>query len=382
MAELTYRSVADASGYLKIWYTVSAAVRRAFKRWRERVPAKQLVLVTSQLSLMLETGNTVSESLHVLSKQTEGTKISDALGRVASSVAGGRTLAASFGEESVVFPRLFVSAIRAGETSGRLSEVFKQLEVHTTKRAELRENIRSALTYPAILSVLLFGVVVFAVTFVLPRFTAIFEGAGVVLPLPTRFLMAVSKYARQYWYMIPVVVVLGGSGIAAFIGTARGKTLIDSLMLRIPVLDTLVKSVSTSSLTRTLGMLLDAGVPMTESIQVAKESVGSRSFSRFMGEIERSVLRGDGFAVPWRDSDLVTPVDQQMVQTAERTGSLPVVLNRLADYHDDQVDIKLKRLTSIMEPMFIAIMGAFVGLVAMAVLLPLFKMASALKMGA
>ena len=226
MAELTYRSVADASGYLKIWYTVSAAVRRAFKRWRERVPAKQLVLVTSQLSLMLETGNTVSESLHVLSKQTEGTKISDALGRVASSVAGGRTLAASFGEESVVFPRLFVSAIRAGETSGRLSEVFKQLEVHTTKRAELRENIRSALTYPAILSVLLFGVVVFAVTFVLPRFTAIFEGAGVVLPLPTRFLMAVSKYARQYWYMIPVVVVLGGSGIAAFIGTARGKTLI------------------------------------------------------------------------------------------------------------------------------------------------------------
>ena len=382
MGQMAYRSVADASGYLKAWYTVSAAFRRAVKRWRERVPAKQLVLVTSQLSLMLETGNTVSESLHVLSKQTEGTKISDALGKVASGVEGGKTLAASFGEESVVFPRLFVSAIRAGETSGRLPEVFKQLEVHTTKRAELRESIRSALTYPTILSVLLFGVVVFAVTFVLPRFTAIFEGAGVVLPLPTRFLMAVSKYARQYWYMIPAVVVFGGSGIAAFIGTARGKTLIDSLMLRIPVLDTLVKSVSTSSLTRTLGMLLDAGVPMTESIEVAKESVGSLSFSRFMGEIERSVLQGDGFAVPWRDSDLVTPVDQQMVQTAERTGSLPVVLNRLADYHDDQVDIKLKRLTSIMEPMFIAIMGAFVGLVAMAVLLPLFKMASALKMGA
>jgi len=294
MAEMAYRTEADASGYMKVWDTVSSAARRAFKMWQERVPAKQLVLVTSQLSLMLDTGNTVSESLHVLSKQTEGTKISDALGRVASSVAGGRTLAASFGEESVVFPRLFVSAIRAGETSGRLPEVFKQLEVHTTKRAQLRENIRSALTYPAILSVLLFGVVVFAVTFVLPRFTAIFEGAGVVLPLPTRFLMAVSKYARQYWYMIPAVILLGGCGIAAFVGTARGKTLVDSLMLRIPVLDTLVKSVSTSSLTRTLGMLLDAGVPMTESIEVAKDSVGSLSFSRFMGEIERSVLQGDG----------------------------------------------------------------------------------------
>jgi len=382
MAELAYRSETDRSGYLRVWDAVSATVRGGLKAWRERVPAKQLVLVTSQLSLMLETGNTVSESLNVLSKQTEGTKIGDALERVSSNVAGGKTLAASFGEEATVFSRLFVSAIRAGETSGRLAEVFKQLEVHTTKRAELRENIRSALTYPAILSVLLFGVVVFAVTFVLPRFTAIFEGAGVVLPLATRFLMAVSKYARRYWYLIPAGLASGGFGIWSFMRTERGKNLVDRLLLRIPVLATLVKSISTSSLTRTLGMLLDAGVPMTESIEVAKESVGSHSFRRFMGEIERSVLQGDGFSVPWRDSELVTPVDQQMVQTAERTGSLPVVMTRLADYHDDQTDIKLKRLTSIMEPMFIAIMGAFVGLVAMAVLLPLFKMASALKMGA
>ena len=382
MGELVYRSETNRSGYLRVWDVVSANVRGAFKTWRERVPAKQLVLVTSQLSLMLETGNTVSESLHVLSKQMEGTKIGDALERVSANVAGGKTLAASFGEEAAVFPLLFVSALRAGETSGRLAEVFKQLEVHVTKRAELRENIRSALTYPAILAVLLFGVVVFAVTFVLPRFTAIFEGAGVVLPLATRFLMAVSKYARQYWYLIPAGAILGPFGLWSFVRTDKGKNVVDRLLLRVPVLDTLVKSVSTSSLTRTLGMLLDAGVPMTESIEVAKDSVGSHSFRRFMGEIERSVLQGESFAVPWRDSELVTPVDQQMVQTGERTGSLPVVLTRLADYHDDQTDIKLKRLTSIMEPMFIAIMGAFVGLVAMAVLLPLFKMASALKMGA
>jgi len=152
-------------------------------------------------------------------------------------------------------------------------------------------------------------------------------------------------------------------------------------VLRIPVLDTLVKSISISSLTRTLGMLMESGVPLTESIEVAKESVGSYSFRQFMGEVERSVLQGDGFAAPWRDSELVTPVDQQMAQTGEKTGSLPVVMRRLADYHDEQVDVKLKRLTAIVEPMFIAIMGVFVGFVAMAVLLPLFKMASAVKMG-
>ena len=381
MAELAYGTRDATSEYLKIWYAVSGAVRGAFDAWRQRVPAKQLVLVTSQLSLMLETGNTISESLAALGRQTEGTKMGVVLNKVASSVAGGRTVAAALAEHPAVFPKLFVSAVKAGETSGRLAQVFKQLEAHMTKRAQLRENIRSALTYPAILSVLLLGVVTFAVTFVLPRFAAIFDGAGVVLPLPTRFLMAVARCARQYWYLIPVCVASGVGGIAVFLSTATGKTLADRLALRAPVIDTLVRSISISSLTRTLGMLLESGVPLMEGIEVAKDSVGSYSFRQFMGEIERSVLQGDGFAVPWRDSELVTPVDQQMAQTGEKTGSLPTVMTRLAGHHDEQVDIKLKRLTAIVEPMFIAIMGVFVGFVAMAVLLPLFKMASAVKMG-
>jgi type II secretory pathway component PulF len=381
MAELVYRRRGTASEYSKVLYAVSNAVRDTFRTWHQRVPAKQLVLVTSQLSLMLGTGNTISESLTTLGKQTEGTKMGVALNKVASSVAGGRTLAAALSEHPAVFPRLFVSAVRSGEASGRLAQVFKQLEIHMAKRAQLRENIRSALTYPTILSVLLLGVVIFEVTFVLPRFTAIFEGAGVVLPIPTRVLMGLARGARHYWYLIPVALVSGTVGIVVFLRTATGKTLADQLALRIPVLDTLVKSISISSLTRTLGMLLESGVPLIESIEVAKDSVGSYSFGQFMGEVERSVLQGNGFAAPWWDSELVTPVDQQMAETAERTGSLHTVMTRLADHHDEQVDVKLKRLTAIVEPAFIAIMGIFVGFVAMAVLLPLFKMASAVRMG-
>jgi type II secretory pathway component PulF len=356
-------------------------VRGAFEAWRHRVPAQQLILVTSQLSLMLETGNTISESLAALGHQTEGTRMGVVLNRVASSVAGGRTLATAVAEHPEVFPELFVSAVRAGEASGRLAQVFKQLELHMTKRGQLRESIRSALTYPTILSVLLLGVVVFAVTFVLPRFSAIFEGAGIVLPLPTRILMAIARGARQCWYLIPVAVVCGVFGVAIFLRSTPGKTLAHSLALRIPVLDNLVKNISISSLTRTLGMLLESGVPLTESIEVAKESVSSYPFREFAGEIQRNVLQGEGFAAAWLQSELVTPVDQQMAQTGEKTGSLPKVMTRLADHHDGQVDITLKRLTAIVEPMFIAIMGAFVGFVAMAVLLPLFKMASAVKMG-
>jgi len=275
-----------------------------------------------------------------------------------------------------------VSAVRAGETSGQLLEVFKRLEEHMLKRVRLSENIRSALTYPIILTVLLLGVVVFSVTFVLPRFSKIFIRSGVVLPLPTRILMAVSSVAREYWYLIPVVLVAAAVGAFALYRSARFITFLDRLLLRFPVLGDLLRSVNTSAISRTLGMLLGAGVPLMESMEVAKTSVKSPSFLRFMDDVGRSVIQGDGFSPPFRDSEIMSPIDQQMVQTGEKTGSLPTVMTRLADHHDEQIDIKLKRLTALVEPAFIALMGVFVGFVALAVLLPLFKMASAMKAGA
>jgi len=381
MAEMAYRTQDATSGHVNVWKAASDAVLHVFKTWRQRVPSAQLVLVTSQFSLMLETGNTISASLAALGKQSQGTKMGAVLDNVASSVAGGSTLTAALAEHPAVFPKLYISAVRAGETSGRLSQVFKRLELHMTKRAKLRENIRSALTYPAILSVLLLGVVIFAVTFVLPRFTAIFDSAGVVLPIPTRVLMATANLTKRYWYLIPVFLMLTLVGVIWLFRNARCKNFIDSVLLRIPVLGTLLKSVSTSSLVRTLGMLLESGVALTESIDVARNSVVSHSFRQFMDSLERSVLQGDGFATPFRDSNIMSPIDQQMAETGEKTGSLPTVMSRLADHHDEQVDVKLKRLTAVVEPMFIAIMGLFVGFVAMAVLLPLFKMASALRVG-
>jgi len=230
--------------------------------------------------------------------------------------------------------------------------------------------------------VLLLAVVIFSVTFVLPRFSKIFLRSGVVLPLPTRMLMAMATGAREYWYLIPVVLVAAAVGVFVLYRSTRFIVFLDRTMLRTPVLGELLKSVNTSGLARTLGMLLGAGVPLMESMEVAKTSVRSPSFSRFLDEVERSVIQGDGFSPPFRDSEIMSPIDQQMVQTGEKTGSLPTVMTRLADHHDEQIDIRLKRLTALVEPGFIAVMGAFVGFVALAVLLPLFKMATAVKAGA
>ena len=382
MAELVGSSRRDVADYLNVGRDLWQAIVGMFVAWRKRVPRKQLVVVTSQLALMLETGNTISESLTVLSQQTEGTRMGEVLQHVASGVESGRTLSDSMSPYPEAFPKLFVSAVRAGESSGQLLEVFKRLEEHMLKRVRLNENIRSALTYPIILTVLLLGVVIFSTTFVLPRFSKIFSRSGVVLPLSTRLLMGASTAVREYWYLIPVVLVAAAVGAFALYRSARFIMFMDRLLLRSPVLGELLRSINTSGLARTLGMLLGAGVPLMESMEVAKTSVKSPSFSRFLNEVERSVIQGDGFSPPFLDSEIMSPIDRQMVQTGEKTGSLPKVMKRLADHHDEQIDIKLKRLTALVEPAFIALMGVFVGFVALAVLLPLFKMASAMKAGA
>jgi len=382
MAELVGTNRREVVDYLDIGRDLWRSIVDGFVGWRKRVPRKQLVVVTSQLALMIETGNTIPESLAVLSQQTQGTRIGDVLKHVSAGVESGRTLSDSMSDHPEAFPNLFVSAVRAGEASGHLLEVFRRLEEHMVKRVRLSENIRSALTYPTILTVLLLAVVIFSVTFVLPRFSKIFLRSGVVLPLPTRMLMAMATGAREYWYLIPVVLVAAAVGVFVLYRSAGFIVFLDRTMLRTPVLGELLKSVNTSGLARTLGMLLGAGVPLMESMEVAKTSVRSPSFSRFLDEVERSVIQGDGFSPPFRDSEIMSPIDQQMVQTGEKTGSLPTVMTRLADHHDEQIDIRLKRLTALVEPGFIAVMGAFVGFVALAVLLPLFKMATAVKAGA
>jgi len=382
MVELAQRVENTMNSYLdtghRVWRTAAVASRR----WRQHVPTKQLIAMTSQLALMLETGNTIFESLTALSRQTEATKMGPVLENVAASVESGRTFTESLTDHPEAFPRLFVSSVRAGDASGRLIEVFKRIELHLTKRVHLRESIRTALTYPAILTVLLMAVVTFAVLFVLPRFAAIFENVGVALPLPARMLMAVATASRQYWYLIPTGVVLIVIGVAVLFYSSRGLRFVDKILLGTPVVGGLWRGINTSSLTRTLGMMLGSGVGLVESLEVARDSVGSPSFRRLVDSIMRSVVQGESFSAPFGDGRLLSPVDRQMAQTGEKTGSLPTVMTRLADYHDEQVDVKLKRLTSIMEPMFIAVMGLFVGFIALAVLLPLFKMASALKMQA
>lgn len=346
------------------------------------VRPSELRWITSQFSLMLETGTTVAESLMALSEQSEGTPISEILSDVHNSVNGGATLSAALGEHPRVYSSFYVSAVKAGEASGTLPEVFARLELHMKKREEMVSTIRAALTYPMILSTLAVGAVMFMMTFVLPKFVTVFASFGAELPLPTRMLMSLAGIFRSYWYAILLFVFGPMAGAYWYFTGTRGKPVLDRLVLNLPIVGPVVRMVQTSVILRTLGTLINAGVPLVECMSVAEDSCSNGEFKRTVREISNGIIRGEGFSRNFGASALFTPSTKQMVATGERTGSMGYVMTKVADHLDDEADKTMKLLGTLIEPLIIIVMGFIIGFIAIALLFPLFRLSSAVRGGA
>lgn len=350
-------------------------------RFKGRVNRSALFWFTGQLALMLETGSTIVDSLDALGEQTADEKLSRILKSVSTDLQGGASLAAAMGAHPHAFNTFYVSAIKAGEASGSLVEVFNRLEADMARREELVSSIRVALAYPMVLTLLSFSAVIFLVTFVLPKFIEIFERNGAVLPLPTRILLALSGFTTTYWYLI----LLGGIGSTIFAyvyaNSETGRFRIDMIVLKLPVIGVLVNSIYTSTLLRTIGTLLNAGVPMTESMNVARDTCSNNLFKTAVTNITSGVLRGESFSENFSKSPLFSPSTKQMIATGDRTGSLPLVMNKMADYLDNDSEKQMKKLSALIEPLVIICMGVVVGFIAISVLLPLFRLSSAVKGG-
>ena len=348
-------------------------------RFKGRVKRSEIFWFTGQLALMLETGSTIVDSLEALAEQTEDAKLRRILKSVSTDLQGGSTLAMAMGAHPNAFNTFYISAIKAGETSGNLVDVFNRLEAHMTRREELLSSIRVALAYPTILTILSFGAVVFLVTFVLPKFTEIFERNGAVLPLPTRMLLTSSEIVTTYWHFILLGGVCSAICAYAYANSETGRFRIDQIVLKLPVIGVLVNSIYTSSLLRILGTLLNAGVPMTESMNVARDTCSNNLYKTAVSNIMSGVLRGESFSENFSKSPLFSPSTKQMIATGDRTGSLPLVMNKMADYLDNDSEKQMKKLSALIEPLVIICMGVVVGFIAISVLLPLFRLTSAVK---
>ena len=345
------------------------------------VKLHDLNLMTGQLALMLDTGNTLVDSLDALANQATNPKLEQVLQTLSRDVSGGMPLATALEVHPQVFNEFYVATVRSAEASGALTNAFKRIEAHLQKREDVIANIRAALIYPTILATLATGAVIFLLTFVLPKFTVIFEKRGVQLPLPTRMLLGISEFCTTYWYLFPIVIIGGAVSIYMYAASERGKPVIHNLFLGAPIMGPLVKTLQTSQLLRMMGMLLDAGVPIVETLSIGAQACSNIHFRRLMARVTEGVLQGEGFARNFCKSRLFPVSIKQMVTTGERTGSMGLVMSKIADKLDSIADKQMKKISSLIEPLIIIVMGVAIGFIAIAILLPLFKLTSTLRGG-
>jgi type IV pilus assembly protein PilC len=299
--------------------------------------------------------------------------------KVAGSVEAGSTLADALRRHPKTFDELYVNLVEVGEAGGILDTVLQRLSVYIEKAAALKRKVKTAMIYPLTIVGVAFIVVIFMLTFVIPTFAKMFAGMGADLPLPTLIVIRLSDFATRFWWLIIGSVIGIVVGIRAYYRTEGGRSLIDALVLKLPVFGTLIRKVSVARFTRTLGTLVSSGVPILEGLRITARTAGNRVVERAVLETRASVTAGKTLAEPLKASTVFPPMVVQMISVGEQTGALDAMLNKIADFYDDEVDTAVTALTALLEPMMIVFLGVVIGGLVIAMYLPIFRLVTLVK---
>ena len=339
----------------------------------------EVIFFTSQLSLMLEIGTPLKNALQAIRNQTQNTDFREVIGTVLHDIEEGRQLSDALRRHPRVFDSTFISLVKAGEAGGFLAETLNRTVEMQEKRQALLAQIKSALAYPMVLCILGFFVIVFVLVGVLPKFTVFFEGKEHILPLTTRFLMAMSASLQQYWWAYLIGCIGACLGLKFFKDSEQGQTLIDWSFIKIPLLSGLSNKINTCNMLRTLGHLMESQVPILQALEVTRGTIDNRYFRRFIQQIQDHVRQGGKFAQLFSNYPFILDSVKQMVATGEEVGNLAQVMLRLAKFYDAEVDRQLKTIASMIEPLALIVMGAVVGVIVSSVILPIFKLSQVLQ---
>ncbi|HUI28496.1 MAG TPA: type II secretion system inner membrane protein GspF [Candidatus Kryptonia bacterium] len=340
----------------------------------ERVTPQDLALMTRQLSTLVGAGLPLVECLNALIEQLENAGLQRTLTKVREQVVEGRALADALHEHPRVFSDLFVNMVRAGEASGALDVVLLRLAEYTEKAAELRGKVRSAMTYPILMTVLGGSILLFLVSYVVPKVTKIFEDTKQALPIMTVILLAVSNFCAQYWWLIVGVAVALVIGVRVSIRTPAGRMRWDGYVLRFPYFGKLIKKIALARFSRTLSTLLTSGIPLLSSLDIVKNVVGNVVLSGAIENARNSIREGQSITPPLKKSGLFPPLVVHMIAVGEKSGELEQMLARAADTYDSEVEAAVAAITSILQPVMIVFMGAVVLFIVLAILLPIFEL--------
>ncbi len=344
-----------------------------------KVKDRDMAIFTRQFSTMIDAGLPLVQCLNILAAQSESKNLRGVTSSVARTVEDGATLADSLRKHPRTFDDLFTNMVEVGETGGILDVVLQRLAAYIEKAAALKRKVKSAMVYPASIISVAFLVIVFMLTFVIPTFAAMFKDMGAELPLPTRVVIWLSDFVRSYILLILAGLVGCVFALRSYYRTENGKSTIDALLLKVPIFGMLIRKVAVARFTRTLGTLVQSGVPILEGLRITATTAGNKVVEKAVLQCRTSVTEGKTLAEPLKGSGVFPPMVTQMISVGEQTGSLDAMLSKIADFYDDEVDTAVNTLTSLLEPMMIVFLGGAVGGLVVAMYLPIFKLVTLIK---
>ena len=345
---------------------------------RGKVSAKELAIFTRQFSVMIDAGLPLVQCLEILSGQQENKAFAKVLAGVRRTVEGGSTLANALRQYPKVFDDLYTNMVEAGETGGMLDDVLQRLSAHIEKAVKLRRAVTSALIYPSAVVLIAGGVIFLLLWKVVPIFATLFAGLGVALPLPTRIVIGLSNAIASFAVPLLVLLGLGGYGLKLYYATPQGRMVIDTIILKLPILGDLMRKIAVAMFTRTLGTMIASGVPMLEAMDITARTAGNAVVEKAILEVRKAVETGRTIVDPLRETGVFPNIVVQMIGVGEQTGSLDAMLQKIADFYEDEVDAAVGDLLTAMEPMIILFLGVVVGGVVISMYLPLFSLISKL----
>ncbi|MBI4395842.1 MAG: type II secretion system F family protein [Elusimicrobia bacterium] len=347
---------------------------KPYNPFKPRVNSKDIVLFSRQLATLVSAGVALVSGLNILQEQIESPPFRIVVNKVKEDIEAGLSIADAMKKHPQAFSDLYVAMIRAGEVGGILDSILERLSAYLESTEELKHKVKGAMMYPLVVCTIAGGVTVFLLVGVIPTFKEIFAGFGAELPLPTRIVIGISEALQTYWYAF-----LGGPvgllfGLKKWIKTENGGRIFDTNVLKLPLFGPLLRKVAVAKFTRTLGTLVRSGVPILQAMETVAQTSGNKVIEMAIMDARESIREGERISEPLKKSGVFPPMVVQMIAVGEETGNLDVMLTKIADFYDQEVDVSVKSLTSMIEPIVIVIMGVVIGGIVIAMFIPMFEL--------
>jgi type II secretion system protein F len=352
---------------------ISSGMSLSIPTWGSPIPTKDLMTLTQQLATLVDSGLTLDDGLATLVKLSETEKIRSVLADIRKQVHAGSSFADALAEHPKIFSKLYVNMIRAGEAGGILGEALSRLALFMEKSVELKNSIRSAMVYPAILTLVGGTAVIILITFVIPQFSKLFEEMGAALPLPTQIMLGLSSLIINYW----PALILGIAGFVAafifYIRTNSGRLQWDGMLLKLPLFGPLIQKIEVSRFSLTLATLLKSGVPILQAMGIVQSILINRVVSDSIIVLQQALKKGKGLSGPLQKAGVFPPMAVHMITVGETSGALDDMLTKVSKTYDKEVEQSIKQVISLIEPMMILLMAVIIGFIVVSMLLAIFS---------